>query len=380
MLDFDQEVALAELLTPDQLNRLDGLLSNLAGCELSLVSAPPKDNHPTPVNFNLNTVGWVQGPAPAATKSAAADLTAFLTYFITKYRWAANLHRTTTETTYQELQQQNSALQRSEKQLQALADSLQERVDQQVKQIQAAQQELYESARLRAVGQLAAGVAHEINNPIGFIKSNLGVAQDYVIELAEALPPAHRLENTLTDFKALLEESVAGARRIATIVADLKTFSSIDQADYAECSVNGLIEAAVHLIQTNKTPPLPIETRLKPLPLLLGHAARLSQSIYNLLDNAARAIEAGGLIRIESGSDGKDQIFIRVMDTGCGIPVELQDQVFNPFFTTRPVGAGTGLGLTVARDTAQAHQGRISLDSRPGEGTQVSLYLPAVRS
>ncbi|MDC0663773.1 sensor histidine kinase [Marinobacter sp. SS21] len=380
MLDFDEEVALTELLTPDQLDRLENLLSTLAGCELSLVSAPTVEEQATPVDFNLDTVGWVQGSAPAATRSAAADLAAFLTYFVTKYRWAANLHRNTTETTYQALQQQNIALRHSEKQLQVLADSLQQRVNQQVEVIQAAQQELYESARLRAVGQLAAGVAHEINNPIGFIRSNLGVARDYVAELAEALPADHRLDSTLTDFQALLQESLTGAQRIAAIVADLKTFSSIDQADYSDCSVNALIEATIHLVQTNQATPLPIETRLTSLPPLHGHAARLSQAIYNVLDNAAKAIDTAGVIRVESGSDEHGQILIHVMDTGGGVPGDIQDRVFDPFFTTRPVGSGTGLGLTVARDTVQAHQGRIRLESAPGKGTRVSIVLPTGRS
>ncbi|MDX1754630.1 MAG: ATP-binding protein [Marinobacter sp.] len=380
MLDFDQDVTLTELLTPAQLEQLGHLLSNLAGCELSVVRTPTLESAAAPVEFNLDTVGWIQGPGPAAAKSAAADLTAFLAYFITKYRWAANLHRNTTEADYEELQRQNTLLRHSEERLQALTDSLQAQVAQQVDVIRATQQELYESARLRAVGQLAAGVAHEINNPIGFIKSNLSVARDYLAELAEVLPPDPQLDTTMVDFRALLDESQSGAQRIAAIVADLKTFASIDQADYSECSVNGLIEAAIHLVQANQQTPLPIETRLEPLPPLHGHAARLSQAIYNVLDNAARAIEAGGQIRIESGLDKNAQIFVRVEDSGCGAPDEIQDQVFDPFFTTRPVGSGTGLGLSVTRDTIQAHHGQISFSSISGKGTRVAITLPRERS
>lgn len=379
MLDFEQEASLAELLTPDQIEKLGNLLSELAGCPLTVVETPATEGTAAPIEFNLDTVGWIQGPGPANIKTAAADIAAFLTYFITKYRWAANLHRNTTEENYDELQRQNDALKRSEERLQTLADSLQEQVDQQVEVIRSTQQELYESARLRAVGQLAAGVAHEINNPIGFIKSNLSVARDYVGELAEALAPDHQLDDTVEDFRALLEESLAGAQRIAAIVADLKTFSSIDQADYAECSVNELIKAAIHLVQTNQEPPLSIETRLNPLPQIHGHAARLSQALYNVLDNAAKAIAEGGQIRIESGLNEDGQICVQVEDSGCGTPEHLQDQVFDPFFTTRAVGSGTGLGLSVTRDTIQAHHGQISFKSSVGKGSLVRIMLPTSR-
>ena len=376
MQDFERDPTIAELLTPDQLGTLGSLLSSLAGAELSVTDASQQAGG-APVEFNLETIGWVQGLAPDRTKASAARMTAFIAYFAAKYRMAANLHRSTTEASYEELRRQNEALKASERQLNELANSLQERVDRQVEVIRVTQQKLYESNRLRSVGQLAAGVAHEINNPIGFIKSNLSVAREYVDELASALPDSHDLNPTLEDFRALLAESLAGAQRIAAIVADLKTFSNIDQAEYALCSVNDLIESAIHLVRTNHHSGLVIHTSLDAgLPMVHGHGARLSQVFYNVLDNAALATHDGGTVSIESDRSASGAIRIQVTDSGCGVADSDLKQVFEPFFTTRPVGSGTGLGLTVARDIVAAHRGKITFESQSGEGSRVSIVLP----
>jgi signal transduction histidine kinase len=377
--NFEDDPTLSDLLTPEQLQRLNRMLSAL--CREPVEIGTDRQTDAVALEFNLETVGWLAGGSSEQERLAAANLVSFLMMFIAKYRLAANLHHDTTEASYAELQKQNEALKTSEARYRELSDQLQDKVDEQVEVIKQAQLNLYESARLRSVGQLAAGVAHEINNPIGFISSNLKVAGDYVNELRELVPESDQNRDLLNDFTDLIGESSDGARRIASIVSDLKTFSSIDQADYTLCDVNELLASAVHLLRTEHGHDLEILEKPGELPGISGHPSRLSQTFYNLLDNAAQALKCrdqgaeSGQILAKTSIDS-DGIRVVIQDNGCGIAESIREQVFDAFFTSRPVGAGTGLGLTVARDTARAHQGTIQIDSKEGTGTRVTLFLP----
>ncbi|MDX1553313.1 MAG: histidine kinase dimerization/phospho-acceptor domain-containing protein, partial [Marinobacter sp.] len=290
MRNFEDDPALDDLLSADQLQRLNRMLSAL--CREPVEIGRDRTEGALALEFNLETVGWLSGGSSEQERLAAADLVSFLMMFIAKYRLAANLHHDTTEASYAELQKQNEALKASEARYRALSDQLQERVDEQVTVIKQAQMDLYESARLRSVGQLAAGVAHEINNPIGFISSNLKVAGEYVKDLRELVPDTGQNRELLDDFADLIGESSDGTRRIASIVSDLKTFSSIDQADYTLCDVNELLASAVHLLQTEYGHDLEILEKPGELPKISGHPSRLSQTFYNLLDNAAQALKS----------------------------------------------------------------------------------------
>ena len=375
MRHFDDDPALSDLLDPTQVQRLEHTLTGLGLARVCL--SGERREGAIAVEFNLETVGWLSADCDQDTLGAAAELVAFVLFFVAKYRLAANIHHDATEAGYAELQRKHAALQVSEARYRALSDQLQERVTEQVATIQKAQQELYESAKTRSVGQLAAGIAHEINNPIGFIKSNLKVAGDYLEDLEAKLPQDEETRELLTDFRDLLAESLEGSRRIATIVSDLKTFSSIDHAEHTRCDINELLKAALHLLRTSHGErALVIEERLGELPTIPGNPARLSEAFYNVLDNAARAIDDDGRIIVKSATDGVGNIAIVVQDNGCGIAEATRDQVFDPFFTSRPVGAGTGLGLTVAQDTVRAHRGLIRLESREGRGTRVTMLLP----
>ncbi|SDJ92815.1 sensor histidine kinase [Pseudomonas indica] len=370
MRSFEDDPRLADLLSADQQARLGQLIGALGGGRVSL-----EEQHQAgaePLEFNLETIGWLQGELPAERLDAAARLVEFVLLFVAKYRLAANLHNDTTEASFAELQRQHAALQASEARYKALSEQLQERVEDQVKVIEQAQQQLYETARLRAVGQLAAGVAHEINNPIGFITSNLRVAGDYLDELAEKVPGGHSASLLLDDFRALLRESLSGTQRIARIVADLKTFSNIDQADFIPCDLNALLTTSCHLLQAESQQAIDVRLDLAPLPKLAGYPAKLSQAFFNVLDNAAKAIDAEGVIRVGSRL-AEDVIEVIIEDNGTGIPPDVQERIFDPFFTTRAVGSGTGLGLSVARDIMRAHRGEILLDSQVGAGTRVTL-------
>lgn len=383
MRNFEDDPTLEDLLTGDQLQRLNRMLSTL--CREPVEIGNKRKTDAVALEFNLETVGWLSGGSSEQERLAAADLVSFLMMFIAKYRLAANLHHDTTEASYAELQKQNEALKASKARYRALSDQLQEKVDEQVTVIKQAQMDLYESARLRSVGQLAAGVAHEINNPIGFMSSNLKVAAEYVNDLRELVPDSRQNRELLDDFDDLIGESSDGARRIASIVSDLKTFSSIDQADYTLCDINELLSSAMHLLQTEYGHGLDILEKPGELPKISGHPARLSQTFYNLLDNAAQALKlreesAGpeswvGRILAKTSVDCEG-IRVEIQDNGCGIAEGIRERVFDAFYTSRPVGTGTGLGLTVARDTARAHRGTIQIDSREGTGTRVTLTLP----
>jgi len=380
VLNFEDDPTLADLLNSEQLARLNDCLSTLCTEPVTLSSARPGTSA-VPVEFNLETVAWLSGGRDDQERQAAAGLVSFLMMFIAKYRLAANLHHDTTEASYAELQRQNEALRASEARYRELSDQLQQRVDEQVGVIHKTQKELYESARLRSVGQLAAGVAHEINNPIGFISSNLRVARDYVKEMQAMLPDTSDNQELATDFTDLLNESIDGAGRIADIVSDLKTFSSIDQADYTRCNINALLTSAIHLVQTEYDHQLHIMEQPGELPDISGHPSRLSQTFFNLLDNAAQAIrgeqeprENGRILVKTLEQNGAIQVIIQ--DNGCGIPEAHRPRVFDAFYSSRPVGSGTGLGLTVAQDTVRAHSGRLQLHSREDTGTRVTLTLP----
>lgn len=378
MRTFEDDPSLDDLLNREQQERLERLLSDLCTGPVRLTEQRSEGS--APVEFNLETIGWLSGGS-TKERQAAANLIGFIMMFVAKYRLAANLHHDTTEASYAELQRQNEALKASEARYRELSEQLQDKVDEQVRVIQKSQQELYESARLRSVGQLAAGVAHEINNPIGFVSSNLRVARDYLEDLREMVPVSPTNQELLDDFGDLLTESMDGTSRVASIVSDLKTFSSIDQADYSICDINELLQSAIHLVQTEYHHNLKIIERLDKLPPLTGHPARLSQTFFNVLDNAAQALMDSdkdpniGRILVKSSIDG-NRIQVIIQDNGCGIAQADSARIFDAFFTTRPVGSGTGLGLTVARDTLQAHQGNLEIDSRPGAGTRVTLTLP----
>lgn len=379
MRKFDDDPKLSELLTPEQQKRLAGLIGLLCGQPVEISENPQPDA--TPIELNLETIGYVCGGQSAVHRERVCELLEFLLVFVAKYRLAANLHHDVTEASYAALEKQNEALKASEAKYRALSDELQEQVSQQVAVIEEAQRKLYEAAQLRSVGHLAAGIAHEINNPIGFISSNLRVARDYVSGLEQLVPNTSENSELFEDFRDLLRESLDGATRISAIVSDLKTFSSIDQDNHSPCDINDLLRSAIHMTKTAYGDRVNTVCLLDELPQIAGFPAKLSQTFFNLLDNAAQAIleshtdNQSGKILIKTSAD-LSGIHITIQDNGCGIPESDQAQVFDAFFTTRPVGSGTGLGLSVARDTVRAHRGQIKLESREGIGTRFTLTIP----
>ncbi|EPC03744.1 hypothetical protein L861_00170 [Litchfieldella anticariensis FP35 = DSM 16096] len=372
MSNLEDDLDLDALLSTNHRALLLQVLSTLTGVNVELVEHA--DEASSPLVFNLETLAWLKAELPEAHRQAAVQLFELIMFYAGKYHLAANLHLDVTETSYIELQKQHVALQESKMRYKKLSEKLQERIDEQVKVIERAQRQLYEDARLRAIGQLAAGVAHEINTPVGYIGSNLRVASDYLRDIATNLDDGNNLETVLEDFRELLDESRSGVQRIANIVSDLRIFANIDQAEFANCELNVLLKTACHLLQAEHYQKLAIVQHLNELPKLDCYPAKLSQAFYNVLDNAAKAIGDDGVIHVESRLCG-DVIEVVIGDDGCGMSQDTMARVFDPFFTTRSIGMGTGLGLSVVRDIISVHQGEIRLKSHPGQGTRVTLLF-----
>ena len=286
-----------------------------------------------------------------------------------------------------QLKEANEELERERK---ALIDSL--------AQVQQAQSQLLQSEKMAAVGQLAAGVAHEINNPIGFINSNFSSLATYTgrlfslidayEKLVSELSPDHpsrlsiarareqaELDYLRQDVPNLLRESEEGLTRVKRIVSDLKDFSHVDESDWQDADINVGVESTLNVVWSKLKYKAEVIKELGDLPKVRCIPAQINQVLMNLLVNAAQAIETTGVITLRTRvADGSVQIV--VADTGRGIPEIVQKRVFEPFFTTKPVGTGTGLGLSISWDIIKQHDGRLELTSSPGQGTNFIITLP----
>lgn len=260
------------------------------------------------------------------------------------------------------------------------------------------QSQLIQTEKMASIGQLAAGVAHEINNPLGYISSNLNTCREYLQELlataelaaqlAADAPghPAAQALNTLQqrsnlafikqDLPDLLNEAQEGASRAKKIVQDLRDFSRVDKQQQEIFDLEAGIEATLNIVNSElrcKAEIIKEYAGLKPFPCI---GSQINQVVMNLLVNAAQAITGFGKIHIRTGIQQPEYIWFEVEDTGSGIPDDLKTKIFDPFFTTKPVGKGTGLGLSLSYKIIQDHNGRIELHSVPGKGSRFRVYLP----
>ncbi|MCF8175925.1 MAG: bacteriohemerythrin [Burkholderiaceae bacterium] len=269
-------------------------------------------------------------------------------------------------------------------------------------QIERAQEQLLQSEKMSAVGQLAAGVAHEINNPIGFVKSNLGALSGYVDQMfaliaayenaLSELPAEHPGREALAaarataefdflrqDIPDVLRDSSDGLSRVQRIVGDLKDFSHVDEGEWLPTDINKGLESTLNVIWNEVKYKAEVVKELADLPRVDCIPSQINQVLMNLMVNAAQAIEGRGSITLRTGVVG-DKVWIEVVDTGKGMTTEIRRRIFEPFYTTKPVGKGTGLGLSVTWDIVERHGGSIEVESEPGRGSTFRLTLPVERA
>jgi signal transduction histidine kinase len=266
-------------------------------------------------------------------------------------------------------------------------------------ELKATQSKILQQEKMASIGQLAAGVAHEINNPIGFITSNLGTLGKYVekftgfiqaqSEVIAAIDSASRAEElkemreklkldyVMEDVNALIKESLDGAGRVKTIVQDLKTFSRVDEAMYQHADINECIESTLNIVWNELKYKTTVQKEYGEIPLTKCYPQQLNQVFMNLLVNSAHAIEKQGEIVIKTWN-GSGVINISISDTGSGIPKDKLNRIFEPFFTTKEIGKGTGLGLSITYDIVKKHNGDITVESEEGKGTVFTLKIPVV--
>ncbi|WP_432740319.1 ATP-binding protein [Methylobacter sp. G7] len=264
--------------------------------------------------------------------------------------------------------------------------------------LQETQQQLVQSEKMVSVGRLAAGVAHEINNPLGYINSNLTSLKHYINDFLaliamyeqtettntnteqlaqiEAFKQKIDLEFMRTDVLDLLDESNEGATRVKKIIQDLKDFSHLGgDDDWEWIDLHLGLESTLNIVNSEIKYKISVVKEFSDLPEVKCLPHQLNQVFMNLLVNAAHAIENEGIITLRTGID-HDCVWVEISDTGKGIAPEHLSKVFDPFFTTKPVGKGTGLGLSVSYTIIQKHHGEIQLTSQLGQGTRFRIVLP----
>lgn len=266
------------------------------------------------------------------------------------------------------------------------------------RELKETQSQMLQSEKMASIGQLAAGVAHEINNPIGFVSSNLNTLASYTermnefiqyqTEIIKTLKKETRdemqekvkklkLDYILKDVGKLIEESTEGTDRVKKIVQNLKSFSRIDEADYKHADLNQCIESTLNIVWNELKYKTTVEKDYGVLPLTKCYPQQMNQVFMNLLVNAAHAIEKHGVIKIKTWN-GDGTVNISISDSGCGISEDTIKRVFEPFFTTKEAGKGTGLGLSIAYDIVIKHGGEITIESEVGKGSTFFIKLPVI--
>ncbi len=269
--------------------------------------------------------------------------------------------------------------------------------------LEESQMQLMQSEKLANLGQLAAGVAHEINNPIGFVKSNLTTMSEYMTvfkkllhhyacfdqavekkaeqelqsirRLIREIKAEEDLDELIKDVDDLLRESKEGTDRVAEIVQSLKSFARLDESEFEEVNINEGLESTLKLVWNELKYKCQVHLKLGLLPHIYCCPGQLNQVFMNLIVNAAHAIENRGEIHIETAAK-QTHIEITITDNGKGIAKEHLNKLFNPFFTTKPVGEGTGLGLSISYGIVKKHKGSIEVQSEPGKGATFTVCLP----
>lgn len=286
----------------------------------------------------------------------------------------------------QNLKKSNSDIQKEREEQQKLIDKLRD-----------AKSQLLQSEKMASIGQLAAGVAHEINNPIGFINSNISTLKKYsdsvfecyeeimkliefeispeVTEQVDAIKEKHEVDYLKEDLSDLVAESLEGIGRVRQIVQDLKGFSHVGEVEKQLTDINKGLKSTLNIVNNELKYKAKVELDLGDIPEVKCVGSQINQVFMNLLVNAGHAIESEGLITVKTWQEG-DHVCISVADNGSGIKPENLEKLFEPFFTTKPIGKGTGLGLALSYGIIEKHQGKMEVESTVGKGTTFTITLP----
>jgi len=325
-----------------------------------------------------------------------------------KVRLTSNLHGQIVVESHEELKKRAELLEQSEQKYKNLAENLEEEVKKKTNEIKETQTQLMHQDKMASIGQLAAGVAHEINNPIGFISSNLNTLREYshdligyiqqcreLVEIASGLDGdiaaksgisflIEKIRSSdkkidvdfiLKDIPSLLEESRDGAHRVKVIVQDLKDFAHPGDEIAAYSDIHKNIDSTLNIVWSELKYKAEVIKDYGNLPHIYCYPRQLNQVFMNILVNAAHAIEEKGQIKIVTRAYD-DRIEVGISDTGQGISEENILKIFDPFFTTKEVGKGTGLGLNLVYNIIQKHKGSIHVKSKVGVGTEFTIKLP----
>jgi signal transduction histidine kinase len=278
------------------------------------------------------------------------------------------------------------------------------KVEEVFEELKQAQRQLLQSERMASIGQLAAGVAHEINNPIGFINNNMEILAQYIQDFTKVFQIIETLKQPvndgdldkvrailnqletfeqeidfnyiINDVNGLLGQSIRGLERVKKIVLDLKTFSRQENSERMESiKIEEVIDSILSIVQSELKYKVVLTKEYGQTPLIKCNPERIGQVLINLLINASQAITDKGEIKIKTYSQ-EGYLIVDIADTGRGIPPENLKKIFDPFFTTKPVGQGTGLGLSVSYEIVKKHQGDIAVKSKVGEGSTFTVRLP----
>ncbi len=267
------------------------------------------------------------------------------------------------------------------------------------KRLEEANNQLLQSEKMASIGQLAAGVAHELNNPIGFVHSNLGTLDGYLHNLMAIIatyekiagaPDAncphldsvhHLMDECDFDFVKddifnLLAESKEGLGRVRKIVQDLKSFSHVGEQDWQEADLHQGLDSTLNIVWNELKYKCTVVKDYGDIPPIYCLISQLNQVFMNLLVNASQAIETQGTVTLRTRRQGDDAVCVEFSDTGKGVAPEHLNRIFEPFFTTKPVGKGTGLGLSLSYSIVERHGGRIEVESLPGKGSTFRVVLP----
>jgi two-component system, NtrC family, sensor kinase len=268
---------------------------------------------------------------------------------------------------------------------------LEQTLAEQNKTVHEAQAALVQNEKLAGLGRLAAGMAHEINNPIAYVSNNLSVLRrdmlaavgvldayrrGYTAEAAqreEAMDYAFFAEN----FTRLCDKSLEGIQRVRDIVGNLRDFARLDEAEFKEADLNASLASALEILRHEiKQKDIHLQTHFEPLPAILCHPGKLNQVFLNLLINAIDACAPGGAVEARTRVEQEKSIVVEIVDNGSGIKPEYRSRLFEPFFTTKPIGQGTGLGLSVSFGIVRDHGGTIEVESEVGRGSTFRVHLP----